>query len=177
MKRVITGGVILLCSLGLLSLFYYRYVSVAFVLKDEGFLKEDILLQEKYPVLEDDIGTLLLLANSDRIGLIYSKSKKWGLREEGVTSSIAEQPAAEQIITVGFARPTEELGRFEKHSIVAYYLANDEKLDISSPADFDLTVDYFKVNDQVLLVAHAVSKDRGGFGSDDVMEYLKSYER
>lgn len=176
MKRAFIGGVILLISLGLLSIFYYRYVSVAYILKDEGFSKEDIVLQEKYSVLEDETGTLFMLANSDRIGLIYSKSNQWGLREKGVTSSVSERPAAEQIITVGFARPTEELGRFEKHSIVAYYLAN-EKLDIVSPADFDLTVDYFSVNNRVLLVAHAVSTDRGSLGSEDVLEYLESYGR
>ncbi|GKV56540.1 hypothetical protein NCCP2222_24870 [Sporosarcina sp. NCCP-2222] len=177
MKRAFLGGVVLFISLGLLSLFYYRYGSVVYVLKDEGFSKEDILQQEKYAVLKDETGTLFMLANSDRIGLIYSKSKKWGIREDGVTSSIAERPAAEQIITVAFARPTEELGRFEKHSIVAYYLANDEKVDIGSPDDFDLTVDYFAVNNRVLLVAHAVSTDRDSLGSDDIMAYLESYGR
>ncbi|QTD43229.1 hypothetical protein [Sporosarcina sp. Te-1] len=175
MKRALFLVGIFLIILGFSSFLYYRYVSVSFVLKDEKFSEKDILLKQEHSVLEGETGTLFLLANSERIGLIYSKSNKWGIREKGVVSSVADLPSAEQIITVGFARETEEFGRLEKHIIVAYYLANDKKLDVGSPADFDLTVDYFSVNNQILLVAHAVSTNRGSLGSDDVIAYLESY--
>ncbi|MBB4824940.1 hypothetical protein HNO89_002166 [Sporosarcina luteola] len=175
MKRAVWGLCIFLVILGVSSLLYYRYVSVSFILKEEKFSKKDILLKQEYPIMEDDTGTLFLLANSDRIGLLYSKSNKWGIREKGVTNSVAERPAAEQVITVGFARATEEFGRFEKHIIVAYYLENDKKLEIGSPSDYDLSVDYIPVNHQVLLVAHAVSSNRERLGSDDVIAYLESY--
>ena len=165
-----------LAIVGVLSLLYYRYFSITYILNEESFSKKDIVFKKEYSILENENGTLLLLANPEKIGMIFFRKNKYGIRENGHTNSIVENPSNKQIITIGFARETAELSRFEKHIIVAYYIDSKEKFDVGNPSDFDLNVEYIPINDRVLLFAHAVGTNIESLGSD-VISYLESVNK
>ena len=165
--------VIILTATILISGFlYYRYASETYILNSEGFSKDDILIKEEYPLYDDESASVFLLADSVKLGLIVSVENKWGLWSSKLRS-IANNPADEQLVTVGFAKTAEETIDIESHMMVAYYV--DHPFNVESPAEYDLTVEFIPVNDRMLMFAHAISNGKSSLSSVEIVSYLETY--
>ena len=164
--------IILAAMVFISSLLYYRYASETYILKSEGFSKDDILIKEEYPLYDDESASVFLLANPEKIGLIVPMKNKWGLWSSKLRS-IAKNPAEGQLVTLGFAGTTEEIIDIESHMMVAYYV--DHPFDVESPVEYDLTVEFIPVNDRTLLFAHAVSNGKSSLSSVEMVSYLETY--
>lgn len=171
----------LLYSLGIctvvivtLVLLYYRYFSITSLLGNEDFTKNDIVLIQEYTTYQEELINIFLLANSEKIGLVFAKKNKYGLWVENI-SSIAINPSDDDLITLGFGIFANEsnLINADSHIFVSYYLDSKEEFKVISPDDYRLDVEFFPINNRVLLFAHAISNS--DISSVDVVSYLESY--
>lgn len=156
------------------GLLYYRYFSITSVLSNEDFTKNDIVLIQEYTAYPEELINIFLLADSEKIGLVFAKKNKYGLWDVN-SSSIAINPSDEDLITLGFGIFANEsdLINSDSHIFVSYYLDNKEEFKVISPDDYHLDVEFFPINNRVLLVAHAISNS--DISSEDVVSYLESY--
>jgi len=141
-------------------------------LSNEDFSKNDIVLIKEFSAYPEEVINIFLLADSEKIGLIFAKKNKYGLWDV-ISSSIAINPSDEDLITLGLGLFANESDQSDSHMFVSYYLDSKEDFKVISPDDFHLDVEFFPINNRVLLFAHAISKS--DIKSGDVVSYLESY--
>lgn len=177
MKRIVLSLVAVFFVFVGGSIIYHFHFSIPAVLHEHRFYKKDIIASEDYLSYPDPkkVMKIVLVADEDKIGLMMLMKNNVGFWTNAYPSSIVNQPLDGELITVGFARMAMENGEVhsDKHIYVAYFVEDEKKIEISSPQYFDLMVDYFDVNDRVLLFAHATAI-KESFSSEEVTSYLQS---
>lgn len=145
-------------------------------LKRYGFNKNNIITEEIYSMDYKHLTKVLLLANTDKLAIIGLTDYGFGVWKDANIESIVENPSLGEFATTAFviSKSRGINGYYEKHVFVASFIQSKNLPQISGNSDFYLNVDYFTINDKVLLFAHGIAgRNMNEIGSTDVISYLK----
>lgn len=174
MKKIIVGAFILFVLI--FSVIYYKSWIFSSLLDQYGFTKNDIVSNDGYSTNSKHLLNVLLLADDEKIAIAGLTNKGLGIWKNRDLEVILVNPENDKFISTGFIKmkPIEGIVYDEKHLFIAGYV-NSKKSHISGNSDFYLNVNYYHVNDKILLYAHAiVGNDVNRFGSRDIISYIES---
>ncbi|TCZ70222.1 hypothetical protein E0485_23430 [Paenibacillus albiflavus] len=176
MKKIISGAILLFIFVIIVSLYLTQW-SISANLKKQSFTKKDIISVEGYSKDAEHLTQIYLLADSNKIGIVGLTDQGFGIWKDEQLGWVITNPKFEEFATSSMSIHKNRgiNGYIETHIFVAAYLDNDVKPQITGNSDFYLNVDYYTVNNKVLLFAHAIAgRNVSGFGTTEVIDYLMS---
>ncbi|GIP26758.1 hypothetical protein J23TS9_18880 [Paenibacillus sp. J23TS9] len=155
--------------------FYFTRFSYSAMLNKNDFSARDVIASEGYSIDSNHLTKVLLCVDSNKLGIIGAANYGFGIWKETNFGSIIKNPGSGQFATSTMIIPKNPgiNGYTEKHIFIAGFVDFPNKPRIKGNSDFYLNIDYYPIDNKVLLFAHAIGgRDMVNFGSSQILQYI-----